>query len=721
MSDPRPDTDTTHPPLPNRRSAVFVAALLCVATFWVFAPLRHAEFLTYDDGLHVTANPFTRVGITWAGLVWALTNTAKWIPLTWMSHMLDSQLFGLAAGAHHLSGVALHIANSLLLFSVLLRGTAALRPSAAAAALFALHPLHVEAVAWISSRPHLVSTFFWLVALLAYVRYTERRTAARYAVVGVCMLLGLMSKGMVVTLPLALLLFDYWPLRRSSATADTAGRSGWALVREKIPLLLLSFASVAGQIGEQWFAGTLMPLDTVPLAVRAANIPINYAAYVGKMLWPARLAIVYPLSPDLPPAWQIGGAALGLIGAGALISRAGGRHPYLVTGWLWYLVTLVPVIGFFPIGRQVIADRYTYLPLIGLFIMLAFGVDEVAQRRRVPRSALHAAAAAMLLLCAAWSRVQVGYWHDGVTLFRHALSVTTDNAVAENNLGAALRAIGQRAEARAHFAAAVRINPAYPEAHNNLGVELAEEGQLAAAEEHFREAVRLRPSYAAARVSLGIARLRRGDAAGAREQFALAAEEEPQNATARAGLAQALEMAGQRAEALAAYEQAVRLYREELRLNPAQADAENVLGLTLKAVGQRDEARAHFAAALRLNPSYTEARYNLGLLLAEDGQFAAAEAEFRNVLGLAPAFIPARLSLGMIRLHQGDAADARQQFGAVVAAQPLNPLAHLGLAQAFESEQRLPEAIAAYREVLRLHPNEAQSLAALARLGADTR
>lgn len=671
-----------------RRRAALGALMLGAATVLVFLPLRQAEFLLYDDGLHVTANPHTRIGITWAGIVWALTHTTKWIPLTWMSHMLDSHLFGLDAGAHHLSGAVLHALNSGLLLYILFRYTAAFWPSAWVAALFALHPLHVEAVAWISSRPHLVSTCFWLAALLGWARFLERRTAARYGAVCGCLILGIMSKGIVVTLPAVLLLLDRWPLDRwPPASGDTSGPSRWELLREKLPLALIATASIAAQILEQRTAGTLMPLDVVPLSLRLAHVPLNYAAYVGRLLWPVDLAIVYPLSSQPPPAWAVAASALGLGAVTALALGSGRARGYWLTGWGWYLITLLPVIGFFPIGRQVFADRYTYVPLIGLFIAAAWTAADLAARRAAVRPALAIAGGAAVLACAALTRTQLAYWRDGVALFGHAVAVTTDNAVAENNLGSALRAAGRHEDARRHFAAAVRINPDYPEAHNNLGTALVEAGEANAAETHFQTAIALRPSYAAGRVSLGILRLRRGNFAGAQEQFAAAIELEPDNATAHIGLAQALEAQGRGLDARAAYEQAIARYREDLRLNPNQADAHNALGLALRATGQRDDARAHFTTALRIAPGYPEAAFNLGLLLAEEGELGRAEEQFRRVL------------------------DRRPTDGA----------AHLRLAQVLEAEQRPAEATDHYRTALQFLPGAPEALAGLQRLGVDNR
>lgn len=582
---------------PPRRTVFTVLVALCVVTLVVFSRLHTAEFLGYDDGIYVTENPHVTNGLTWAGMRWAMTKAdLNWHPLTWLSHMLDCQLFGLTPGAHHLTSVLLHVGNSALLAYVLLRLTSALWPSSCVAALFALHPLHVESVAWISERKDLLSTGFWFLAILAYLRYTERPNHRRYAVVCLCMILGLMSKGMVVTLPLTLLLLDYWPLQRWPAPrgGGTAADSppmpdrvcAWSLLREKLGLFLIAFAGSAVQIISQRSGGAIRSLDEVPVPLRLANAVVSYAVYAWKMIWPHDLAVLYPLHPPLPAAGLIVGSALCLLAASSGVVLWGREYRYLVTGWLWYLVTLVPVIGFITIGYQSMADRYTYVPMIGLWLMLAWGVSDIARRQPAVRAALPIAAGGLLLLCALLTWRQLGYWHDTLSLFRHTVAVTTDNAIAENNLGVALKKAGQRDEARAHYAAALRIKPTYaearynmgklyaedgqlaaatehfraalalkprlPEAHNDLGTTLANAGQLDEAEAHFRAAVESNPSYVQARMNLGTARFQRGDPAGAREQFLAVLALAPRNAAAHNALAQALEAAQHAAEARAA-------------------------------------------------------------------------------------------------------------------------------------------------------------------------
>lgn len=592
----------TVPPVRQRpaartvRAAVF--AVVCLVTLLVFLPLRGAEFLHYDDNLDVTENIHVRAGLTWDGLRWAATSTPRWIPLTWLSHMVDCELFGLDPGAHHLTSVAWHVANTALLLYVLLRLTGALWPSAFVTALFALHPLHVEPVAWIAARPHLLCTAFWLAAILAYVRYTERRTRPRYLLVCLCMLLSLLSRSMAVTLPLTLLLLDYWPLRRWPIPFN--GAAAGRLLREKLPLLILAAGGALVQVAEQRSAGSLASVGVLPISWRIAHAILNYTTYVSKMFWPVNLAIEYPLQREFPPAGQIVAALAVLTLASIAVTGLGGKRPYLVTGWLWYLITLLPVTGLLQMGHQTMADRYTYVPLIGLFLIIAWGAAEAARNRPVVRAVLSVTGVVTILLCGDLARRQIGYWHDGITLFRHTLAVTADNSYAEVDLGAALAAAGQHEEARAHFTAALRIDPYNSEALNNMGVMLAQDGHPDQAEAYFQTAAQLQPRDASAHRNWGLARLQQGNAAGAREQFEIAVALAPQDVMAHAGLAQALEAEGRLSEALAEYERVI-------QLDGTFPDGYLQLAQAEEAIGHHAAAVRHYREALRTNPNEPQA------------------------------------------------------------------------------------------------------------------
>lgn len=660
---------------PTRAALGAGAALLAAVTLFVFLPLRHAGFLNYDDPEYVSGNPHVRGGFTPENVVWALTNADfNWHPLTRFSHMLDYRLFGLDAGAHHLESVLVHLANTLLLLWVLGRCTGAWWRSFFVAGLFALHPLHVEPVAWISARKDLLSTFFWFAALLAYVRWAERPALARYLVLCLCMVLSLTSKGMIVTLPLMLLLLDYWPLRRWPGS-DRARIA--ALVLEKTPLFAIAAVGMLVQFAAQHSVGAVQSLQGVPVSLRLGNAVISYASYLVKMVWPADLALPY-LLPESVPIARFLAASAGLGAVSACVARFGRDRPYLVTGWLWYLATLLPVIGIVQIGQQSMADRYTYVSLVGVFVALTWlGADLAAAFPRV--GAWRAAVAlAVLGVCAVLSRAQVRHWQDSISLFRHTIAVTGENPIAENNLGTALEKSGRREEARIHYERALRFDPNHVRAHNNLGALLRDDGRFAEAEQHFLAALRLRPYFAEAVVGLGFLRLRQGDPRGAKEVFLRAIEMDANDARAHFGLGQALSQGG-------------------------EAGA---------------HAREAFAESLRLYPDNSEARNNLGALLAAEGRLAEAEEQFREAVRLRPDYAGARMNLGLARLHAGDHAGARAQFAAVASAEPENGLAHLGLARALEGEGRAAEAAGSYRRALELLPDAADARAALERLGA---
>jgi tetratricopeptide (TPR) repeat protein len=541
-----------------------------VITYW---PVRNFGFVRFDDPTYVTENPHIVNGVTWSAVRWAFTSGygANWHPVTWLSHMLDVQLFAFDAGAHHITNVLVHAVTTVLLFGVLFRMTGALWRSAIVAGLFGVHPIHVESVAWIAERKDVLSAFFWMLTLWAYAAYVRQPRASRYVWVVVSFALGLMSKPMVVTLPFVLLLLDIWPLNRFDL------RTGWwstarPLLREKLPLFALSIASSAITIVVQGQGGTVASSVRLPLIERLGNALIAYAAYIGKALWPLHLAAYYPYQRSLPWVTLMVSALL-LLGALVGVILVGRKRPYLLVGGLWYLGTLIPAIGIVQVGTQAMADRYTYIPLIGIFVILAWGIPDIVSRwpsLRIPASVV---ATAALLLCVVTARTQVHYWESSMTLWKHALDVTTDNYAAHTYYGNALVARGEIDRAIAEYTEAIRIRPDYPEAHNNLGPALARQGKVDDAIAHFVEAIRLRPGYADAYSNLGVA---------------LASE-------------------GKLDEAIAQYTKA-------LRLDPDHAHAHGNLGLALQARGRTADAMREFEIALRMNPNSAEARKALDAL-----------------------------------------------------------------------------------------------------------
>ncbi|HUI05792.1 MAG TPA: tetratricopeptide repeat protein [Verrucomicrobiae bacterium] len=580
--------------------------LVTAAAYW---PVRHFYFVYYDDPQYVAENPRLQEGMTLRAVGWALTTPLdQWMPVTWIARILVRQLFGVDAGTHHLVNLLLHIANTLLLFGVLHRMTRAPWRSALAAALFAVHPLHVESVAWITGLKDVLSTFFGLLTIAAYAQYVEKFTVYRsqftvkhatlpasrlpvhvyyYALMLVLFALALMAKPMMVTLPFVLLLLDYWPLGRTRWVKSAPTRvSGPAtagglevppsqLLKEKLPLFGLAVASCVVTYWARQRSGAIVSLENTPLRIRVANALFAYVGYLGHTLWPTRLAFLYPLDTNLSlgPATMAG---LALIGITTLVLWGARREPWLATGWLWYLGTLVPVIGLVQVGTQLaMADRYTYLPVVGLFLMLAWSVPDEILERRMYRTAATVAAVALLGFYAVLCRVQVGYWKNTETLLRHALQVTKNNWVVQNNLGLFLWRSAKVPEAIEHYEQALRIKPDYAEAHHNLGLALSAAGRLQDAVQQFEQVVRIKPDSAEAHRRLGLALRQAG---------------KPQEATAQFALA--------------------------LRMKPDSAETYNNLGNTFLQAGYFKDAIAQYERSLLLEPNFVDAQNNLAWLLA---------------------------------------------------------------------------------------------------------
>jgi len=575
------------------------------------------EFV-FDDVVNVVENPRVARGLGWDGLAWAFTETylANWQPLTWLSHMTDVSVFGMRPAGPHLINVALHAANSALLLLALFSMTGDLWPAAAVAAWFAVHPLRVESVAWISERKDVLGAFFWLLAMLAYARYVRRPGPGRYLVVASLLALGLLAKATLVTLPCVLLLLDLWPLRRWRPRA-----SAWQLAAEKIPLLVLVAAASTATVWAQARGGALQPTTMVPLPARVDNAIVAYVTYLWKAVWPAHLACFYPhpallavLGGDtshVPSRAAVGGAlALAAITAGVLAGSH--RCPYLLVGWLWYLGTLVPMIGLVQVGQQSLADRYTYLPLIGISVMVAWGLRDLT----AGRAARRALAVATVLALAGYAAVtwsQIATWRDGVTLYEHAIRVTRDNFLAHYNLGNALLRQGRVPEAKRHLEEAVRIAPTMVDAHYNLGTILRWEGNLQGAAAHFASVLQMRPDSAGAHKDLGLVLFQQGRFEDAARHFARATELEPGYAEAHNGLGNALLRQGRSEEAAAEF-------TEALRLRADYAEPHNGLGVMFFERGDLQRAADQFAQALRIDPTHRGARESLARVRALLGE-----------------------------------------------------------------------------------------------------
>jgi Tfp pilus assembly protein PilF len=587
-----------------------MAAALAIATLAVYGQVIGHQFIDLDDDLSIRDNPMVSGGLTLKGITWAFTtfHDSNWHPLTWLSHMLDCQIFDLNAGGHLFVNALIHVANTLLLFLLLKRLTGASWRSAIVAALFALHPLHVESVAWAVERKDTLSTFFGLLSLLAYARYAEASSWKRFALVALWLGLGLMAKSMLVTWPFVFLLLDYWPLRRLKwEPADGFARfaKAWMpLLREKLPLFGLVAASMVVTYLAQSYGGTQALVEaTFPL--RLSNAIASYASYLLLTAWPSGLGVYYPLSPGGVPAWQLAVALVVLGAITAIAIREAGERPYLIMGWLWFLGTLIPVIGLVQVGVGfAMADRYLYVPSIGLFVAIVFGFAELAIAWRLGRVTITAASAIVLLTLGTLTGIQVRYWRDSMTLFERALSVTSNNMLIQNQLGAVLNRQGKPTEAILHFDEALRIKPDYFHALANMARVLRQQGKTAEAVGFYQRAIKVRPDSVKAHMQLAMVLVKEEKGDEALQQFYEAMKLAPNDPDIRTNLGLMLARQGKFAEATAQLSEA-------LRLEPNSADAHNNLGLVLLVSGQPEKSLPHFSAALRLKPNFTTASDNL--------------------------------------------------------------------------------------------------------------
>jgi protein O-mannosyl-transferase len=718
-----------------------MALLLMVATVALYWPVTGYDFINIDDPEYVGLNPHVVGGLTWASVGWAFTTqwAGLWHPLTWISHMLDCECFGLHPGWHHLTSLLLHAANTALLFVVLRTMTGALWRSAVVAALFALHPLHVESVAWVAERKDVLSTTFALVTLLAYHRYTTslRRNveASRQAPVvpgtnagtedpvhvsrfssGPLLFYllslflfacGLMSKPMTVTLPLVLLLLDYWPLNRMGNAGAGAEPHvpRWTLLRllvEKLPFVVLAFLTCLITLQSGGRFGALPSTTAVPIAARLANATLCYAGYLAQACWPRNLVVYYPL-PATFSVWGVAGAATLLTGISVAAFCLGRRWPFVIVGWLWYLVTLLPVIGLIQLANYSHADRYTYVPLIGVFIGLTWSVGEVL-RHRGDRAVSYFAAAAgvVLLLCLVCARRQIGYWRESETLLRHALEVSEDNWFAHNKLGYAICKKGQTDEGIRHYQAAIGLKPDYTEAHSNLGAALNFKGQIDEAIRAFQAAIRLEPNMPDLHTCLAYVLGKKGQVEESIREYREALRLRPGFPEPHNTLGTALYGNGQIDEAIGQYEAAI-------RLKPDYADAHYNLSLTLNQKGRVDEAIHEVLEALRLAPGCAEPHNVLGGLLNEKGQFDEAIRQFQEALRLKPDYADAHYNFGLALLGNGQSDEAIRQFQEALRFKPDSAEAYYCLGVAYYRKGQVDMAISQYQEALRLRPGYAEA------------
>ena len=700
-----PASGTVRPRIPVWLLAVLLV-LVTIALYW--SSTRY-DFINFDDPRYVTENPHVQGGLNWKGVKWAFCNTeqvAYWAPLMWLSHLLACQLFGLNAWGHHLINVLLHAANTALVFLVFRRMTRATWRSVVVAALFGLHPLRVESVVWVTERKDVLSMLFLMLTLWAYAKYVEAaevrnsKSSMWYGATLAMFVLGLMSKAMLVTVPCVLLLLDYWPLERFKPCC------AWRLVTEKIPFF--AFAAVASAVTfmAQKHGGAVASVEHLPLGARSGNALISYCRYLGKLFWPTDLAVFYPY-PGYWPMEQVLLAGVLMVGISALLFVKRRRYPFLLMGWLWFCGTLVPVIGLVQAGEQAMADRFTYVPSLGVLILAIWGVYELTKRWRYHVIALSVAGSAAIILCMAFTHQQLRYWQDSETVFRHALEVTEKNYIAHTNLGAALDKKGQIDEAISQYQEAIRLKPNYADAHNNLGIALNKKGQIDEAISQYQEAIRLKPNYADAHYGLGAALDKKGQIDEAISQYQEAIRLKPDYADAHYGLGIALDKKGQ-------IDKAISQFQEAIRLKLDYAEAHYNLGTALGMKGQIDEAISQFQEAIRLKPNYAEAHYNLGTTLGMKGQIDEAINQYQEAIRLKPDYADALDNLGVTLVAKGRLDEAIENYRKAIQINPNRPETFFHLGMTLGQLGRTREAVAQYREALRLNPNLAGALNNLA-------
>jgi protein O-mannosyl-transferase len=710
-------------------------ALLVGATTIPFWPVTHAGFINYDDPEYVTDNPRVQAGLSWSGIGWALTThyASNWHPLTWISHMLDLTLFGEGAVGPHCVNLFLHTLNSVLLFLCLRRMSGAHWRSFLVAALFALHPLHVESVAWVTERKDVLSAFWFMLTLLAYARYAEvqsRKSRAQgqepasrftfhlslfYLLSLLFFALGLLSKPMLVTVPFVLLLLDYWPLgriqkdewRRKNEEPGPAQHTPFILL-EKLPFFLLSAISCGLTLLAQHRA--MAPLARLSLSLRAENALVAYGRYLGKAFWPADLAIPYP-HPTHWPAEKVALAAVMVLGLCVVAWWGLRRWPFVFTGWFWFVGTLIPVIGVVQVGNQAMADRYTYVPLIGILVIVTWGCSAVCGLGRREGSVAGAlAAVAVLTACGVMTRRQAGYWHDTERLFRHVAAVSKDNYTALGNIAAALFARGEYDVAIAYCRKALAIKPDYADGLNNLGAALEKQGRAESMEE-YRKALRISPGHSGALYNMGNALLARGRPAEAADCFEAVLQVKPDNFEARNNLANALLSLGRGDEAIAQY-------RLALSRNPSSEKVLKNLGAALVKKGKLDEATVYYRRALKVSPKDGLGHYALGLALALQAKWDEAIEHYTATVRLAPPNPEVEYNLGYAFRMSGRLPEAVVHLNEALRLRPKFPLAQYNLACVLAQQGQRDEAVTHLTEALREQPDYPEARQKLGELDA---
>ena len=723
-----------------------ICLCLIAAVFSVYWQTLGNDFTNFDDNVYVTQNDHVKSGLSIKGLAWAFsTNYASnWHPLTWLSHMFDYQLFDSNPAGHHLTNLFLHMVNTLMLFMVLTRMTGAFWQSAFVVALFAIHPLNVESVAWVAERKNILSTFFWLLTMWTYVRYTEKRNVSRYLLALMFFVMGLMSKPMLVTLPFVLLMLDYWPLKRLSLSrqknGDDQGEKISRLIWEKIPFLTLAIVSCVVTYMAQNRGGSVQSIQLYSVQSRIINALVSYIEYLEKMIWPSNLAVLYPHPGETLPLWQGSVCAIALICISIAVIKMIRKAPYLAVGWFWYLGTLVPVIGIVQVGAQAMADRYAYIPLIGIFIAVAWGMPALLQNRSWRNTTLSLSAGIIIgaLMIVSWA--QAKHWKNSVTLFQNAIDkVPTDQpnfALVHLNLGYSLADNDLVDEAIIHYKEAIRLKPDYIKAHNNLGIAYSLKFKFKEAMASYERVIAMAPNHAPAYNNIGIIFDKQKIPDMAVTSFKEAIRLLPSYSKAHNNLGNTLRRMGKYEEAILHFKDAIKHYQNF-------PEAYNNIGRSLTYLMKFDEAEQYFKRAIELRPRYADAYFNFGVALRRQNRFEEAINNFQTAIKIFPDFAHAHNGLGeaLINIkksdeaiiHYGkaiaikpDFADAYNNLGAALliagktrAAVPLfklaikfkpdNSIAHNSLGISLSILENLKEAIPHYRESIKLNPDGAEA------------
>jgi tetratricopeptide (TPR) repeat protein len=609
--------------------AIYLLLILTIlVTYW---QVKDFNFVGFDDELYITENSHTQSGLTIDGIVWAFTtfHAGNWHPLTWLSHMLDCELYGLNPMGHHWTNLLFHMTNTLLLFFMFQKMTGAIWKSAFVAALFALHPLHVESVAWVAERKDVLSTFFGMLTILAYIRYVKKRNFLRYSLIFIFLSLGLMAKPMLVTLPFVLLLLDFWPLERLKYYSHHQSSKLFSLIYEKIPLFIPVAISSVLTIFAQKEAGALYSFESLSANTRIANAFVSYASYIVKTIWPQNLAIFYPHSFGMLSLWYVFLAAFAMAGISFFSIRLFKQRPYVAVGWFWYLVTLIPVIGLIQVGAQGMADRYTYIPLTGLFIMLAWGISDLLKKWHYRKTVLAVCAIILLFTFSTRSYFQIRHWENSAAVFKNAIQTTKNNWLAYRELGLALMRDGELDDAVFYYKKALQIRPNYLTALDNLGMTLHRLGRFEEALFYYSKALKIN------RKDAGI-----------------------HNNTANV------------LTALGKLEEAIKHYKKAILITPDFAEPHYNLANILVIQKKFDEAVFHYESAIKNDSEYNDAHYNLGCILLRQKKIKEALTHFTEVIKINPDYKQAYNHIGIILVQKGKFKKAKKFFSKAVQIDP---------------------------------------------------